>query len=508
MKRMLALLLSLCFLLSACATAQPGGGETAGGKQEGTEVKDDTKTPETTPDQGGTPAVPDTQAEKLALRVAALPQIPAAPDEAALWEAMAKLDSSDRQKYQEEQQKLWDAYDAQWSAYREAIFRLRGEGVDAALVPALTAYSAKTAQGLLTDRGVNDGFRKNVVFSPANLYLALCMLCETVDGESRAQLLELLGLADAAQARSAANSLFRALYNESATGKTLLANSIWMNENVTYHQDTIDTLADDYFASTFRGPMGTKEIDAAIAAWINDNTGHLLEDAASALETDPMTVLMLISTLYFKSNWVDEFPKHLTQEDVFTTALGEEQKIDFMHAKRSGSFLVGEGWKMASLGFRDGMSMRILLPDDRGGLDALLSDAEVFRTFLTDGGEKTYGDVIWSVPKFDVQSDLELTPLLKWAGVTDVFDDNRADFSPLTDLALPMAVSQVEHAARIKVDEEGCEAAAFTAIDVKATAAMPMEKPTIEMELDHPFALLITGTDGLPLFMATVYTMK
>ena len=93
-------------------------------------------------------------------------------------------------------------------------------------------------------------------------------------------------------------------------------------------------------------------------------------------------------------------------------------------------------------------------------------------------------------------------------GVTDVFDPDRADFSPLADFDEPAAVTQVQHAARVKIDEEGCEAAAFTAIMADATSAMPEDLPVVEMNLNRPFAFAITGADGLPLFVGAVNTME
>lgn len=65
-------------------------------------------------------------------------------------------------------------------------------------------------------------------------------------------------------------------------------------------------------------------------------------------------------------------------------------------------------------------------------------------------------------------------------------------------------MTQVQHAARVKVDEKGCEAAAFTAITADAASAMPEELPVVEMNLNRPFAFMITGVDGLPLFLGTV----
>ncbi|MBQ1805223.1 MAG: hypothetical protein II010_04885, partial [Oscillospiraceae bacterium] len=73
---------------------------------------------------------------------------------------------------------------------------------------------------------------------------------------------------------------------------------------------------------------------------------------------------------------------------------------------------------------------------------------------------------------------------------------------------LPMAVTQVKHAARVTVNEDGCEAAAFTAIMVEATSAAPDSLPVFEMDLDRPFAFLITGVDGLPLFIGCVNSME
>ena len=66
----------------------------------------------------------------------------------------------------------------------------------------------------------------------------------------------------------------------------------------------------------------------------------------------------------------------------------------------------------------------------------------------------------------------------------------------------------MKHAARVKVDEEGCEAAAFTAIMAQATSALIEPLPVVEMNLNRPFGFLITGVDGLPLFVGAVNTME
>ena len=153
--------------------------------------------------------------------------------------------------------------------------------------------------------------------------------------------------------------------------------------------------------------------------------------------------------------------------------------------------------------------MHFLLPDEGVTLESLIeSGAAVGGLQVYDNGVcLEVGKVHWSVPKFDVSSDLQLIDALKRLGVTDVFDDEKADFSPLVDLD-GAAVTSVQHAARVLVDENGCEAAAFTAITADTTAELIDELPEIEMNLNRPFAFMITGVDGLPLFIGTVNTVE
>ena len=484
MKRILAAILCLCFLLSGCA---------------GTQEPNEPEVPGTKPE--------NQQLAAFAVKTAQLPELPPMPSDSELMDRLNALDYEKlgEEKYQEENQRLWDEYSAAMTAYFDAVQELRGAGVDSALAPLMQRYTQRTLSQLLASpQG------ENTVYSPANLYIALCMLSETVAGETQSQLLELLGLSSPEQAREAAGALWRNLYNETTYGKTTLANALWLNEQVAYNDETVDHLAKDYYTSVYRAVMGDKATDAAIAQWVNENTGHLLEEAAGALETTPDTVMMLLSALYFKNEWVDAFQEGATREDVFTTAAGAEQKIDFMHMHKNGSIIRGENYAVAGLPFKDGISMTFLLPDRGTALSDVLSAESAMEDWFhpQQSAEAEYGEIHWSVPKFDVSSDLDLVDALRALGVEDVFDDSRADFSPLTDLELPMAVTQVKHAARVTVNEDGCEAAAFTAIMVEATSAAPDSLPVFEMDLDRPFAFLITGVDGLPLFIGCVNSME
>ncbi len=109
------------------------------------------------------------------------------------------------------------------------------------------------------------------------------------------------------------------------------------------------------------------------------------------------------------------------------------------------------------------------------------------------------GAINLKVPKFDVTSSTMMKSKLESLGVTDVFCE-KADFSAITDEFA--YVSSADHAARVKIDEDGCEAAAFTVI-MDAGGTMPPQDE-IDFVLDRPFIFVIDSPVGTPLFIGIV----
>lgn len=149
--------------------------------------------------------------------------------------------------------------------------------------------------------------------------------------------------------------------------------------------------------------------------------------------------------------------------------------------------------------------MWFILPDEGVAVDELLQSEEVLGLMASGPNELAgkYAVVHLSVPKFDIAAQLDLIGGLMELGVTDVFDPDVSDFTPMTtDTDMPIYVSEATHAARVKIDEEGVEAAAFTVIIADAAAAEPEDE--IYFTLDRPFLFAISSRDGLPLFTGVV----
>ena len=346
---------------------------------------------------------------------------------------------------------------------------------------------------------------ENRVYSPANLYMALSMLAELTDGESREQILSLLGADTVEEQRENANALWLAAYREktSEQGACLLANSVWLNEDVRFKTAALDVLAKDYYASSCRGTMGSPKMDEALRAWVNEQTGGVLKDAVDGITTDPRTVLELFSTVYFRGIWANRFKEENTEPGVFHAPDGDKTVPFLRKQGEPGVYYWGEKFSAVSKSFSNGYEMLFVLPDEGLAPDDLLADAEWIDFMSGDRYEWEKNKVLrvnLSVPKFDVSSDVDLSEGLKSLGVTDVFESNEADFSPLTDEG-GVFVSNAAHAARVMIDEDGCTAASY--VEISAAGGMLPPDEVVDFTVDRPFLFLIVKRE-LPLYIGVI----
>lgn len=345
----------------------------------------------------------------------------------------------------------------------------------------------------------------NTVCSPLNIYFALAMLAEISDGNTRAQVLSLLGSPDIETMRSQANRLFNANYHNDGSAYCILADSLWLNEDVTFKSDTLKTLAESYSASTYRGQPGTREFDDAIHAWLNSQTGGLLRDFVSGIKTDDLDVLSLYTTAYFGDKWMAEFQADATKAGVFHSPAGDTD-ADFMNATDLwGTYYWGERFGAVKKMLQQQGTVWFILPDEGVSPEDLLRDEEALRFLFTQNKDADWQNaqslrVNLSVPRFDVSSNRSMKDGLEELGVTDCFSE-KADFSPLTDKKM-IAVSDVMHGARVIADEKGVTAAAYTEMRLSG-ASMPPEDE-MDFVLDRPFLFAVISDDQMPLFVGIV----
>lgn len=426
------------------------------------------------------------ESSPYALSTAVYPQMAPYPDETSfLNEKTGEFDSDGFQK-------VFDAWSADQRNRRLAV----GEDAES-----LTPFFTKSIQQFLSGAGT-----ENRIYSPLNVYMALSMLTELTDGTSRQQILDLLGADSIEALRKQTKAIWTANYCDDGATTSILANSLWLNQDISFVPKTMQSLAKNYYASSFQGKMGSDDFNKALQTWLNEQTGGLLEEQANGVTLDPETILALATTVYFRAKWDAEFSENRTDSQTFHAASGD-QTCDFMHQSSSKTYYWGDHFSAVSKSFNENGAMWFLLPDEGVSPEELLQDAQVMDFLLSKNSHESWENskyliVNLSVPKFDASSNLDLSAGLQSLGITDVFDSAKSDFSPMSAEADNVYLGKADHAARVTIDEQGCTAAAYTVMAACGTAMPPEEE--VDFVLDRPFLFVINGLDGLPLFAGIV----
>jgi serpin B len=285
------------------------------------------------------------------------------------------------------------------------------------------------------------------------------------------------------------------------------ANSIWGQPGYPFLDAFLELLAADYDAglrlADFTADPETARV--TINEWVEEQTEGRIVDLIPAGALDPMTRLVLVNAIWFKANWDEPFDPDLTTNQPFTLLDGSIVDVPMMLSPDQ-PLRVGEddGYLAVSIPYAGDASMLVIVPDS-GTFGDVTTELGAEELAALDAAMASR-PVRLTLPSFEIRSDLGLNDLLQSLGMEAAFvpppGDGSADFTGITELR-ELYVSDVVHQAFIKVDEEGTEAAAATAVVMRATSA-PLDEP-LSITVDRPFLFLIRhDTTGEILFMGQV----
>ena len=387
-----------------------------------------------------------------------------------------------------------DAWRADFNKWEEEQKYLSNTTRDA--VDALAPFFITGSEQFLSTQA-----NENALWSPINAYIGLAMMTELTNGASRQQILDLFGAADIDALRQQVFAIWESAYYDNGHEISTLANSLWLEKGLNYNQDTMDNLAYYYYTSVYQGDLGSQKINNAIGAWLNNNTGGLLKNASKNINLSPDTILALYSTIYFQAKWQDQFSAKNNTTDVFHAPDGDKSAT-FMNKKLAQMYYYyGDKFSAVALSLKNGSLMWFILPDEGYTTADVLADGQYMQMILQQNWEnKKWMKVNLSVPKFDINSTINLKAGLQEMGVTDVFSEEAANFNGITG-DMPIFLTAANQSVRVQIDEEGVKAAAYIEFPGAMSPAPPEE--IIDFILDRPFIFAIT-TESIPLFMGTV----
>ncbi len=341
---------------------------------------------------------------------------------------------------------------------------------------------------------------ENRVWSPINAYMALAALAELAGGDSRQQILNALSTQDLDTLRERSSTLYQEAYRD-GNEAVQLANSLWLQENLTYKADAIESLSYHYYADIYQTDLSSPAASRALAAWLDENTGGLLKNYTQRSSFPPQAVLTLASTVYLQAKWGEEFSPAQNTTGAFYSPNGAKQVTYMNKSSLETDYYWAEDFGAVGLGLKNGCKMWIFLPDEDKTPADVLEGGDYLRMVRHDWEQSKYMKVRLSLPKFDITSGEDVASVFRALGITDVFDPMKSDFTSVT-AQIPVVLTGANQAARVQVDEKGVKAASYIEFP-GAGAAMPPDE-IIDFIVDRPFVFVIAATGGIPLFTGVV----
>ena len=375
------------------------------------------------------------------------------------------------------------------------------------------AQTALAGFGLDLLRGTRDQTGEPALVSPLSAALALSMAANGADGDTLAQF-------EAVLSGGAGLDVLNALCQElTADYQTLggstecsIANSLWVDPEGMIREDFIGRCGGIFDAQVIQAQLSDPGIVPALNGWVSDHTGGMIPEIVSEPFSEEAAAL-LVNALYLKNTWAAEFDPNQTMERTFTHGDGAEERMDFLrHFDRSLPYLETADSVGALLPYDDGrLAFFALMPrlyPDSPDFEAWLAglDGAELGRLVRDSRDRADFFLRLSLPKFESEWKGELKDVLTALGLELAFDDTGlADFSLLGDNPYGYYLSQVIHATKLEVNEEGTRAAAATVVVGNAASAAPPEEPQgIELDFDRPFLYGIVDLEnGVPLFLGT-----
>jgi len=235
-----------------------------------------------------------------------------------------------------------------------------------------------------------------------------------------------------------------------------------------------------------------------INAWVDDKTEGLIPDLIPQGSISPYTVMVLVNALYLKAQWQEQFDASMTADGTFSRLDGSAATVHYMHNDQlMTTTATGDGYAAIDLPYTaSDLSMLVIVPDS-GRYDEIESALNAgFVDQVEASLEPSAVDLY--LPKWESDTAFNLRNAIEGdLGVTGLFE-----VPELGGIGENVVVTDALHAAKIKVDESGTEAAAATAIIMDLTA---MPTGGVEFRVDRPFLYLIRdNATGAVLFLGRV----
>ncbi|XP_003406307.2 serpin B8-like [Loxodonta africana] len=332
---------------------------------------------------------------------------------------------------------------------------------------------------------------RNVFISPLSISSALAMVFMGAKGNTATQMSQALCLNEDEDVHPGFQSLLSEVNKPGSQYLLRTANRLFGEKTCNFLSAFKESCQKFYQAELeeLSFAKDTEESREHINKWVTERTEGKISEVLGAGTINPQTKLVLVNAIYFKGKWKEQFDKKYTRGMPFK--INQDKKtvqMMFKLAKFRLGYVEEVHTQVLELPYAgEDLSMVILLPDEDTNLTVVEKELtyEKFKAW-TNPEKMTPSKVQVFLPRLKLEESYDLESFLRRLGMTDAFEEVKADFSGLsTEKNVP--VSRVAHKCFVEVNEEGTEAAAATAV-VRNSRSLSIEP---RFCADHPFLMFI-----------------
>ena len=340
---------------------------------------------------------------------------------------------------------------------------------------------------------------QNLIISPLSIFQILSLTANGAKGQTQKEMVQALQGADL-EKLNYANYEILEIFQKFKTVE--IANAV-MSRFTPLKEFT--EIAEKYCA-----PQEQLISAQQVNNWCSEKTHGKITQIIDQL--DASVQMILLNAVYFKGEWSNKFKESLTKKKVFYNLGTEIKEVDTMN--KIDHFGYYEDTKVQAIQLpytQDGMSALIILPRENVDINKYISSLNSNETSLSDLiSNLKFSKVNLDLPKFKLEFFSSLKETLKDMGMATAFT-NDADLTGLRE-ERNLKIDDVLHKTFLKVNENGTEAAAVTAVIITYTSAGPVQEKIYQMKVNRPFLFMLRSnklpSDYNMLFMSKIESIE
>lgn len=348
---------------------------------------------------------------------------------------------------------------------------------------------------------------KSFIYSPLSITYVLGMVNDAATGQTERELEQTLGFHEGGiqAVNDYCKKLIDGLPKVDSDVTLNIANAIFLNKDYTLKSQFEQDMQTYYDAKAealdFFDPSTLDHING----WCNEKTKGMIPSILE--EVDPYMVSYLLNAIYFKADWTSKFDKKNTKEEAFTTENGTT-RVPMMHQNVLIQYMKNDTYSAIEMPYGNGLwRMNVMLPEEGKSID------DVIDCLKEDYENRSYRahEVDLKLPRYETESDTDkaggLINLMQKMGIQLAFNQNLSEIPNMAtrnEQPVNLYIEIMRQKAKIKVNEEGSEAAAVTVAGMTYSAGPNtiIDYPKATFHANRPFVYVIReASSGVILFV-------